>query len=79
MCARKKGRIQVELKLTVPEKAENENTDQSPLANVYNPINPFLMPQQSYRYAPYQNYSMFNSRPRGRFNQWKPRRNCVIL
>lgn len=51
MCARKKGRIKVELKLTVPEKAENENTHQSPLANAYNPIYPFLMPQQSYRYV----------------------------
>lgn len=68
----------VESKLTAPEKAENENTHQSPLANVYNPINPFLMPQQSYQYTPYQNYSMFNSRPRGRFNQWKPRGNCYF-
>lgn len=33
----------------VTEKAENANTHQSSLANVYNPINPCLMPQQSYQ------------------------------
>ncbi|XP_062591420.1 uncharacterized protein LOC134252893 [Saccostrea cucullata] len=71
-CAKEK---KVESKLKIPEKTENENTHQSPLANVYNP---FLMPQQLYQYVPYQNYSMFNSRPRGRFNQWKPRGNCYF-
>lgn len=74
MCQRKK----IESKLTVPEKAENENTHQSPLANVCNPINLYLMPQQCCQYLQYQNYSIIYSKPRRRFNQWKPRENCYF-